>query len=403
MDFSDYSLVVFEDCGFVDLLPLVYWREISALRCGTGTLGERICQVQGKGDSLSLVRPEFGIGAVGEGACLFVNARCLLFDAIAPADHAVVGRSGQEIAYVWADAELATRLFEIGFLVSRKLETTLAGVAQVECDIEILRYPWDLVQATSKTLVADWESGQRVLRPKRIYDGAYLLAEENISIGVGTVVMPGAVLDAENGPIIVGEDVTIKSNASLEGPLYIGDGSIVQPNAVIRPGTSIGPVCRVGGEVSCSILHSYSNKQHDGFLGHSYLGQWVNLGAATTTSNLKNTYGSVKVPINGIEVDSGQHYVGVTIGDFSKVGINTTFATGSVVGFSSSIFTTAIVPRFVPSFSWITSEGIFPVILEKGVTVAETVMGRRKVEMPDELKTLFRRISVLAKTFEKTE
>ena len=108
--------------------------------------------------------------------------------------------------------------------------------------------------------------------------------------------MPCVVLDAEEGPIYIGRNVKISPHTSIQGPCYIGDNTLIQANAVIRENTSIGPVCKVGGEIEASIIHSYSNKQHDGFLGHSYLGQWINIAADAINSDLKNTYGSVRVP-----------------------------------------------------------------------------------------------------------
>lgn len=409
MSHSDYQLVIFEDAGFVNLLPLVYWRDVGSLRCGSVTLGGRICRSQKRDDALLLVRDE--VAGLSEGGrvvkvlpeadwTLLVNARCLLLEAIEPVGESLVARRGSEIAYIWADAALAKQLHAELFRDAAALEKTLAAVATREVDIPMVRYPWDMVHLNERALVNDWKKQDSPSQAKRVHQGAHLLAQENINIGKGSVIMPGAVLDGEQGPIMIGQNVTIKPNATLEGPLYVGDETIVQPNALVRGCCSIGPVCRVGGEVSCSIMHSFTNKQHDGFLGHSYLGQWVNLGAATTTSNLKNTYGSVRVLVNGREVDSGQMYVGLTMGDFAKAGINTTFATGAVVGFAGNIFTTAIPPRFVPSFTWITDKGSEPVRMDKSLATAETVMGRRKVKMTEAMKTRYRQISAESKTFE---
>ena len=413
----DDAIVVFEDSGYVNLLPLVYWRPVFELRCGCMTLLERICAVQGIGepvvyvrDYLSAVTAQEQVGQVrcerGQpGRTLFVNGRCLLFNSIREVEGNVVARAkdgGGDIAYVWADAELASRLTCDNFLQEGGLDGPLQGVQEIECDIELMRYPWDLVQQNITALLWDWGHGQDKGRQGKVYAGAHVLAEENVSMGRGSVVKPGTVLDAEEGPIMIGEDVIVKPNCTLEGPLYIGPGSLIQPGAAISEGVSIGPVCKVGGELESSIFHSYSNKQHDGFLGHSYVGQWVNLAADTVNSDLKNTYGPVRVPINGREVDTGCMFAGLIMGDHSKTSVDTMFSTGSVVGFGCSVFSSRFVPRFLRSFSWLTDDGIVEAVLEKTLATAEKVMVRRQVTMSQARKELFLEIFELAKRYEST-
>lgn len=412
MQNGDYNLVVFEDYGFSRLLPLVYWRAVFELRCGCQSLLERICGVQDQ-DRLGLlvrevlaeVTRERQIGEVypqlgNKGRTLFVNGRCLLFDTIKIEGGNKAGYSGEELAYVWADADLAGKLTAEVFLDEAKLKRALAGVQSEKTQIKLIRYPWDLVHNNIKALESDWGHRSKDGIAGRICEGVHLLARENISVGSGSVVKPGTVLDAEAGPIMIGSNVTIRPNCTLEGPLYIGDNSIIQPGAVINEGVSIGKVCKVGGELESSIIHGYSNKQHDGFLGHSYIGEWVNLAADTVNSDLKNTYGAVRVPINGQEVDSGEMFVGLTMGDHSKTSVNTMFSTGSVVGFACSVFSDKFAPRFLPSFSWLTDEGRAEAIPEKTVAVAETVMGRRNVELTAAMRELFVAIASLAKEYE---
>ena len=208
-------------------------------------------------------------------------------------------------------------------------------------------------------------------------------------------------LDAEHGPIFISEDVTVSANASLEGPCYIGSGSLIQPGAVLRDGMSIGPRCKVGGELESSILHGFSNKQHDGFLGHSYVAEWVNLAADTVNSDLKNTYGTIRVPINGVEVESGLMFVGLTMGDHSKTGIGQMFPTGSVVGFGCNVATCEFAPRFVPSFTWLTPKGAEPYDVERCLGVARRVMARRQVELTKAHEGLFRSVATWAGRWER--
>jgi len=200
-------------------------------------------------------------------------------------------------------------------------------------------------------------------------------------IGEGTKVKPGVVLDAENGPIYIGSNATIFSNAVIEGPAFVGDRSLIKIGAKIYENTSIGEVCKVGGEVEGSIIHSYSNKQHDGFLGHAYLGMWVNLGADTNNSDLKNNYGNVKMVIDGKAVDTGSMFMGLVMGDHSKSSINTMFNTGTVVGVSSNVYGSGFPPKAVPSFAWGGGGELTTYEIGKAIDVARRVMGRRKMEL----------------------
>ena len=165
--------------------------------------------------------------------------------------------------------------------------------------------------------------------------------------------------------------------------MFVGEGSSIKAGAKIYENTSIGEICKVGGEVEASIIHSCANKQHDGFLGHSYLGMWVNLGADTNNSDLKNNYGNVKVVINGSSVDSGSQFVGLTMGDHSKSGINTMFNTGTVVGVSCNVFGADFPPKYIPSFCWGGAKGLDVYDLAKSVEVARSVQARRKHTMSD--------------------
>jgi UDP-N-acetylglucosamine diphosphorylase / glucose-1-phosphate thymidylyltransferase / UDP-N-acetylgalactosamine diphosphorylase / glucosamine-1-phosphate N-acetyltransferase / galactosamine-1-phosphate N-acetyltransferase len=234
--------------------------------------------------------------------------------------------------------------------------------------------------ANEGALLDDWAQAGQTGIYGQVDAGSYLLNESAIFLGEGARIKPCVVIDAEDGPVWIGENVQIMPHAYIQGPAYIGAGSLIQPGAVVHEGTTIGPVCKVGGEIEASILHGYSNKQHDGFLGHSYVGQWVNIAADCINSDLKNTYGSVRVPINGYEVDTGEQFVGMFMGDHSKAGINVSFPTGAVVGFCSSVFA-SVSPKFVPSFAWIDGSQVTRYDEQRGVAIGKTVMARRNQVM----------------------
>jgi len=241
---------------------------------------------------------------------------------------------------------------------------------------------WDLMHHNATQLEADFGL---LAKPGEIegevHKGAHLLGEGNIFIASGATVGPGVVLDAGEGPIFIDEHATIMPQAVIQGPAYVGKQSIIKIGAKIYEGTSIGEVCKVGGEVEECIIHSYANKQHDGFLGHAYLGMWVNLGSGTNNSDLKNDYGEIRVMMGGETVGTGSMFVGCAIGDHTKTGIGTMINTGSVLGVGCNLYGGGLLPKDVPSFSWGGADGLVEYRLEKFLQVARKVMGRRSKEL----------------------
>lgn len=218
-----------------------------------------------------------------------------------------------------------------------------------------------------------------------------LIGEPNrLSIHASAKIAPGVVLDVENGPIVVAEHAIIRPGAILVGPCYIGPHTTVLERTLIKPNTAIGPHCKVAGEIGGTIFQGFSNKAHDGHLGDSYLGEWVNLGAGTTNSNLLNTYGEVICkPFNadrsiGSNERTGETFLGCILGDHVKAAICTRIMTGAIVGTGTMWAATAPIIGTVPAFSWVTDgeglkPGIKPYRFEKFVEVAKAAMGRRKI------------------------
>jgi UDP-N-acetylglucosamine diphosphorylase/glucosamine-1-phosphate N-acetyltransferase len=223
--------------------------------------------------------------------------------------------------------------------------------------------------------------------------GVHLLGRSDIYIGEGARVSPGVVLDAEEGPIYIGKQARVFPQATIIGPVSVGEKSWIKVGAQIYEHTSIGPLSKVGGEVEGTIIHGYSNKQHGGFLGHAYVGAWVNLGADTNNSDLKNNYGNVRVTMGDKQIDTGMQFVGLTMGDHSKSAINSMFNTGTVVGASSNIFGSGFPPKYVPSFSWGAAGETFTTFsVDKAIEVAKRVMSRRGITLGAVEDGLFRTI-----------
>ncbi|MDE0772194.1 MAG: putative sugar nucleotidyl transferase [Salibacteraceae bacterium] len=201
-----------------------------------------------------------------------------------------------------------------------------------------------------------------------------------------TVKMEGVTLNSTEGPIYLGKDVEVMEGSVIRGPFAALEHSTVKMASKIYGDTTIGPHCKVGGEVSNSVFYGYSNKGHDGFLGNSVIGEWCNLGADTNSSNLKNNYSNVSVwnySTESIE-NTNEIFVGLIMGDHSKTGINTMLNTGTVVGVSANIYGGDFPPKFIPSFSWGGSSGFQTFNFEKAKEVANKMMQRRGLDLTDE-------------------
>ena len=213
--------------------------------------------------------------------------------------------------------------------------------------------------------------------------------------------MRAAIINAEDGPIYIGQGVQIQENAVIHGAHAIGDFSTISMGAKLRGDSTIGPHCKIGGEVGNSIIHGFSNKGHDGYLGNSVLGAWCNLGADTNTSNLKNNYAEVKVWNYQSErfARTGTQFCGLIMGDHSKSGINTMFNTGTVVGVSANIFGGGYIRNFVPSFSWGGPSGMSTFALNKAFEVAEAVMKRRNITFDAQEKAILTEVFNLSQKY----
>ena len=259
--------------------------------------------------------------------------------------------------------------------------------AAVDIDGLLLRGAFDLVTALERLLpgdCADLEAAPRGGVP----EGSIVLGEPSRVVIRGASVEPGVVVDVRQGSVVLDAGVEVRHGTRLEGPVYAGPGSRLL-GGFIR-GSSFGPECRVHGEIAASVFLGYANKSHDGFIGHSVVGQWVNLGAGTTTSNLKNTYGPVRLDVGGERIETGRMNLGTLFGDHAKTAIGTLLATGTVIGAGANVFG-GQPGRSVPPFAWGAS-GNERVTEDGFLRVAERVMSRRGVELTAERRESLRRI-----------
>ncbi|HEX4601876.1 MAG TPA: hypothetical protein VH116_10835 [Gemmatimonadales bacterium] len=202
-------------------------------------------------------------------------------------------------------------------------------------------------------------------------------------------VEPGVVFDVRHGPVVLESGVEVRAGTRVEGPLWAGANARLLGGAIRS--SAVGPRCNVHGEVSHCVFLGYANKAHDGFVGHSVIGRWVNLGAGTITSNLKNTYGRVRLDVAGTPVDTGQQFVGSLIGDHAKTAIGTLLATGTVIGAGANVFDAVRPPKYVPPFAW-GADGRVRTSRDGFLTVAERVLPRRDVAVDAATRAVLTRI-----------
>ena len=256
---------------------------------------------------------------------------------------------------------------------------------------DIISYLWDTLDLVGRQITATSDYFENYADFDKLQtSGVHTLNSEKIKIGKNTNISPGVVLDASAGEIIIGKNVEIMANAVVTGPCFIGDNSKVKIGAKIYENTAIGEWCKVGGEIENSIIHAYSNKQHEGFLGHSYISEWVNLGADTNTSDLKNTYGEIKVKIYNEQFPTGRVFLGLMCGDHTKSAINTSFTTGTIAGICGIIVADGFLPNYIPSFAWRGTKGCTYYKVEKALETARIVMKRRGRELTAEEEELIR-------------
>jgi UDP-N-acetylglucosamine diphosphorylase/glucosamine-1-phosphate N-acetyltransferase len=416
-------LVIFEDTRVSRLEPLTLTRPVFDLLCGAMPLGRKLVRrlgtIGGKGGETWTTgpdgMPDFRLHMRDYLADLYDRAvdsyRGLRGDAdlvtlvngrLVPSDDI-----GGWLDPAWPGAYTSKGVVAAANLPSAALKgmdrylgeplgpEVFADLPSREIDVTLIEHPWDLVNL----------NGREIERDFGLLGGAETLSElpsgvfasgTDMRIGKDVTLSPGVVIDASEGPVVVADGVNVMANASLRGPLYVGPGSVVKMGARIYGETTLGPVCKVGGEVAETIVQGYSNKQHDGFLGHSYLGEWINIGAGTDTSDMKNNYSTVRVPIGGESVDSGHMFAGLFMGDHSKSGIGMTFNTGTSVGVCCSIFGSDYPPKYIPSFIWGGSSRFAEHEPWKAIETAKRAMDRRNTRL-DSLRE-----SVLKKVFDLT-
>lgn len=389
------NVCLFEDHQYINLEPLVLLRPVFELRTGIHTIKKRIIALYPQKkihllcrkhleDSVKSKSPKYIVNDLSgvKDACLFINAGTLLTEKIKEPSSDEMGIANGRIVYIFLSKEKLKLVQRASFTDPELINRLKREIKTVDVNIKMVTYPWDIVNNAGEMIRADFKQKMSLnKKSKGFIDKAVTVygPKSELYIEEGAVVEAGTIIHTDSGPVYIDRDAKVRAPSIIDGPAYIGERSIIDA-AKIRGNTSIGHTCRIGGEVEESIIQAFSNKHHEGFLGHAYLGEWVNLGALATNSDLKNNYGTIRIYVNGVMKDCGTIKMGCFIGDHTKIGIGVLINTGSVIGVGCNIFGGGIIPsKYVPSFLWGSNAGVFnEYSKEKFLSDVKTVMGRRK-------------------------
>lgn len=378
------NIILFDNEVWDNLLPLTYTRPVGEIRVGILTIREK--WEQWSGTKASYITQEHLSGKypmtieqdnlVINGSILPLPGICTLIEQLEPNE-----------ALLLNDELIASRLNEQQFhsLIRDEEIEELKGFDIGDTPLLKINQLWDIFAINDDAIKEDFANITRNRTSEPVSDTNRITTPENVFLEPGATV-EHAILNASNGPIYVGKNAEIMEGSIIRGSLAMGDNSVLKMGAKIYGGTTLGPYCKVGGEVNNVVFTGYSNKGHDGFMGNSVVGEWCNFGADTNTSNLKNNYSEVKLWNYAEEkfIETGKQFCGLIMADHSKCGINTMFNTGTVIGVSANVYGGGYPRNFIPSFTWGGNQKYTTYSLDKAFVTAENMMKRREVELTAE-------------------
>jgi UDP-N-acetylglucosamine diphosphorylase/glucosamine-1-phosphate N-acetyltransferase len=388
------NTILFDKPHWIDLLPLSYTRPIAELRVGILKISEKWEKYLNNKVSFlteTYLQEKFPLTQSSEN--LYINGAVLpnkqLLDEID-------GLKETEVIKYQGDI-FAFRAGEI--ILSIEESISKYKIIESKANPLIIRYPWNIFTYNGIEIENDYKLITKG-RTSHSLSSTNRIVGDNIFIEEG-VIADFATINAKDAFVYLGKESEIMDGTLIKGSFALGEHAIVKLGAKIYGPTTIGPGCRVGGEVNNSVMLANSNKGHDGFLGNSVLGEWCNLGADTNNSNLKNNYAEVKVWNYKAEsfIKTGLQFCGLIMGDHSKCGINTMFNTGTVVGVSANIFGAGFPRNFIPSFSWGGSLGFTTYTTNKAFETADLVMKRRNREFDEVEKKILLEIFEMTKKY----
>ncbi|TDU39698.1 UDP-N-acetylglucosamine diphosphorylase/glucosamine-1-phosphate N-acetyltransferase [Gelidibacter sediminis] len=389
------NYILFDGPSRNSLLPFTYTRPVAEIRIGILTIREKWDMFLGTTTTTiteDYLSEKYPMVELEDN--VLINASFLPTDELVDmvknlGENQAIFKDEDVIAFYTKDAQ-------------EDIEFDLFEAIEYDGDAIKIEHTWDIFSKNAEAIQQDFDliTNGRTSQPLSATNN--VLGAHNVFLEEGAVV-EFATLNASKGPIYIGKDSEIMEGALIRGPLAMCEHSIVKMGSKIYGPTTVGPYCKLGGEVHSSVLFGYSNKGHEGFLGNSVLGEWCNLGADTNTSNLKNNYAEVRIWNYESEsfARTGLQFCGLMMGDHSKCGINTMFNTGTVVGVSANIFGSGYPRNFIPSFSWGGASGFTTYLTKKAFEVTEVVMTRRQLEFTDMDKAILSHVFELSKKFRR--
>ncbi|MCX6273438.1 MAG: GlmU family protein [Bacteroidetes bacterium] len=374
------NFILFDDARRNDLLPLTFLRPVCDIRVGILTIREKWERYL-QSPTSSLTEPYLSkkYPIVTEENNVLING------AIIPNDELVARIMKIQPGQVFIKDEVLVAYHITAEELDKNPKS--ADMEEIELDIPIMKitFPWDIFSMNDVLILLDYSLLTKGRKSHPLSSTNHVRGSENIFIEEGAIV-EFSTINALNGPVYIGKNAEIMEGCLIRGPFAMLDQAVLKMGTKIYGATTIGPFCKVAGEINNSVFFAYSNKAHDGYLGNSVIAEWCNLGAATNNSNLKNTYDPVRVwnYTDHTFVNTGLQFCGLIMGDHSKTAIGTMFNTGTVVGISSNIFGAGFPRSFVPSFSWGGAGGFQTYDLVKAIKVAGRVMKRRNIDISPE-------------------
>lgn len=381
------SYILFDDVARKSLKPFTYIRPVCDIRIGILTIREKWERYLG--ETTSTLTEDY---LSNKYPVIFADEMTLINGSVCPTPKLV-----QAIKNLSVNQVLVCNDNIIAMSKTRKdfiSEGDDIEKIEIEEDFIKLNNVWDIYVYNGRAIKEDFELITKGRKSQPLSSTNRLINPENIFVEEGASV-ECACLNAKNGPIYIGKDAEIMEGSVVRGPFAMGENAVLKLNTKIYGGTTLGPYAKVGGELDSVVIFGYSNKAHDGFIGHSVIGEWCNIGADTNASNLKNTYDEVRLfdIDKNTFVPTGQIFCGTIFGDHSKCGINVMFNTGTVVGISSNIYGAGYQRNFIPSFAWGgTNVGLKLYELDKAIEVNERMMQRRGLAMSDEDKKILQHV-----------
>jgi UDP-N-acetylglucosamine diphosphorylase/glucosamine-1-phosphate N-acetyltransferase len=389
------NYILFDGAVRDQLLPFTFTRPVADIRVGILTIREKWEKYL---DTTTTTVTEDYLSERWPMVELEVNV--LINASFLPTEHLVkqIKALGENEALFYGEEPVAFYSLE-----DQEVDFDSYSISHYEDD-DILRieHSWDIFSKNHEAIKRDFDLITKGRKSQPIPEMTVAFNKDAIFIEEGAV-LPLCSLNANDGPIYIGKNTQIMEGSMIRGPFALCEGAVVKMASKIYSGTTIGPYCKIGGEVNNSVLFAYSNKGHDGFLGNSVLGEWCNIGADTNTSNLKNNYTEVRLWDYNTErfANTGLQFCGLMMGDHSKCGINTMFNTGTVVGVSANIFGSGFPRNFVPSYSWGGHAGVTTYKTDKAFETAKAMMERRGIDFSEEEAKILEHVFELTAKFRR--